>query len=212
VIKMKTDNLSIAVTADIIGSREKTEALRQVEAQLNRLNSSFEDSLAVQFALFRGDEIQGVLTPEANIPRLLRALRFRLRPLGLRIGVGIGRIEAGLDREYSWQMDGSAFHRSREALQKIARSRSQATCFAAARAEQLETVNLLCTLIDAIQDQWSEKQWAAVDAYDRRGTYALAARELETTPQSVNKHCRAARFKTIAEAELFLDARLKELI
>ncbi len=210
---MKNDNLYIAVTADIIGSRKKTEAVLQVEEKLNRLNSSFQEQLAVNFALFRGDEIQGVVTPAADIPRLLRALRFQLRPLGLRIGVGIGRIESGLGRKYSWQMDGSAFHRSREALQQIARSRSQATRFTAAAgsAALLETVNILCTLVDAIQDQWSEKQWAAVDAYERNGTYSLAAQELEITPQTVNKHCRAARFKTIAEAELFLNARLKEL-
>jgi hypothetical protein len=212
---VKNDSLYIAVTADIIGSRSKAGAVSLAGEKLGRLNADFRGSLAVPFALFRGDEIQGVLTPAAEVPHLLRELRFRLLPLALRIGAGIGRIETGLDREFSWQMDGSAFHRSREALQQIGRSRDQATRFTAAGDSveaTLEAINLVYTLLDAIQDRWSDKQWAAVDAYSRSGTYALAARELNTTPQTVYKHCRAASYKAVAEAERFLGARLKELL
>lgn len=208
---MRSDNLYIAVTADIIGSRKDAQSVGQAGGKLNLFNSRFQDFLAVKFALFRGDEIQGVFKPTAQLPRLIRQFRFQLRPLGLRVGVGIGRIESGLEREYSWQMDGDAFHRSREALEQIGRSRSVATCFNGAAAAQLETANVLYTLVDAIQGRWSEKQWQAVEAYDRRGTFAKAAQELEISAQSVNKHCRTANFKAIIKAERFLDACLKEL-
>jgi hypothetical protein len=111
--------------------------------KLSRFNSRLQDHLAVKFALFRGDEIQGVFKTTAHLPQLIRQFRFQLRPLALRIGVGIGSIETGLEQEYSWQMDGSAFHRSREALERIARSRSEATRFAGGAAAQLETINVL---------------------------------------------------------------------
>ena len=208
---MPIDNLYTALTADIIGSRKDTASVGEAGEKLNRFNSVFEDLIAVKFTLFRGDEIQGVFKEAAQLPRLIRQFRCRLRPLGLRIGVGVGRIETGLEREFSWQMDGSAFHRSREALGQIARSRSEATRFAGGAAAQLETINVLYTLVDAIQGRWSEKQWQAVDAYDRNSTFALAAQELGISAQSVNKHCRTAKFKAIAEAERFLDACLKEL-
>jgi hypothetical protein len=208
---MKSESTYIAVTADMIGSRKDAAAVDRAGAKLNLFNSLFQDLLAVKFTLFRGDEIQGVFLPSKGIPRLIRQFRTHLRPLALRIGVGIGQIERGREREYSWQMDGSAFHRSRNALEQIAGSRIAATRFAGPAAAQLETINMLYTLVDAIESQWSEKQWQAVDAYDRNITFARAALELDSSPQSVNKHCRTARFKAISGAERFLDARLKEL-
>lgn len=198
-----------AVTADIIGSRKEGANVRRAEGKLCQLNAGFKDSIAVEFVLFRGDEIQGVLTAAADLPRFIRHLRFQLRPLDLRIGVGCGSIESGWGREYSWQMDGSAFHHSREALKQIERSRVPATRFAGGDAAGMETINTFYKLLDTIQARWSEKQWSAVAAYDCGGTYALAGKELGITAQSVNKHCRAAGFGAVRESEFYLAELLK---
>ncbi|NLA46743.1 MAG: SatD, partial [Firmicutes bacterium] len=112
--------------------------------------------------------------------------------------------------KYAWQMDGSAFHYSRAALEEMKSRRKAATRFAGERADIWAAVNAFYTLIDTIQDRWSAKQWQAVDAYERAGTYAAAAAELGISPQNVAKRCQAAGWKAVAEAERFLSAYVKE--
>ena len=198
------------LTADIIGSRKMGGANKIAAGGLERLNDSCRHMLVAEFALYRGDEIQGVLHPWADLAPLIRRLRFFLRPLKLRIGVGYGGLETGGEGKYSWQMDGRAFHCSREALERIKASRVPATCFAGLKKEHEEAVNTFYLLLDAVESRWSEKQWLAVEAYERCGTYGSAAAELKITPQNVHKRCQAAQWKAVAQVERYLNKLLKE--
>ena len=198
------------VTADIVGSRKHANAAALAEKGLAALNARYGPLLAAPFTLYRGDEIQGALAGTADIVRLLRHLRFVLPGLKLRAGVGRGNITTGLDQEYAWQMDGSAFHRSRAALENVACRREASTCFAAGdEPDRWAVVNTLHSLIDTIENRWSAKQWQAVDAYERSGTYEAASAKLGISPQSVAKRCRAASWKALAAAEQFLASYIR---
>jgi hypothetical protein len=198
------------VTADIIGSRKHENYTGLAEIGIAGFNARCRSLLEAEFTLYRGDEIQGAIAADGDIVRLIRHLRFHLLGLKLRVGVGAGEIASGLDKKYAWQMDGSAFHYSRAALEKIKSRREPATRFAGERADIWAAVNAFYSLIDTIQNRWSAKQWQAVDAYERAGTYAAAAAELGISPQNVAKRCRAAGWKAVAEAERFLSAYVKE--
>lgn len=202
--RMRLTGRCFVVTADIIGSRKVEGAPALAGKGLSRVNRLYGNGAAVQFTLYRGDEIQGVLPGEEDLIRFIRRFRFSLRPLALRVGVGCGDITAGRGSAYSWQMDGSAFHYSRAALETIRSNRAPATCFAGDGDSKWHTVNAFYRLLDAVQNRWSEKQWRAVDAYERCGTFEAAARELNISPQNVYKRCRAANWKAVAEAEKFL--------
>ncbi len=198
------------VTADIISSRKHENAAALAKRGLTNLNARYRPELAAEFTLYRGDEIQGALRGTADIVRLIRHLRFHLPGLRLRVGVGAGNIATGLGKKYAWQMDGSAFHHSRAALDEIKGRRAAATCFAGERPDKWAVVNAFYGLIDTIQNRWSAKQWQAVDAYERAGTYEAAAAELGISPQNVAKRCHAAGWKAVAEAERFMAAYVKE--
>ncbi len=200
------------ITADIIHSRRRQNAAARAEAGLAALNDRYRDQLTAPFTLYRGDEIQGALCGSVDIARVLRHLRYHCLGLMLRVGVGRGAITGGLDKEYAWQMDGSAFHYSREALEKIKKKREPATRFAGEDEELWSTVNAFCSLIDSIESRWSAKQWQAVDAYERRGTFEAAALELGISPQNAAKRCQAAGWKAVAEAERFLKAYISRHI
>lgn len=122
--------------------------------------------------------------------------------------MGWGEISSGLEHSYAWQMDGSAFHRSRAALEQIKSRRNAATHFLGDEQKTWEKLNAFYNLIDAIESRWSVKQWQAVDAYERAGTYAAASRELQITPQNVAKRCRAAAWKAVEGTERYLAACL----
>ncbi len=198
------------VTADIISSRKHENAVTLAEAGLANLNARYRSGLTADFTLYRGDEIQGALGETADIVRLIRHLRFHLHGLKLRIGVGAGSIATGFGKKYAWQMDGSAFHHSRAALDEIKGRRAAATCFAGERLDKWAVVNAFYGLIDTIQNRWSAKQWQAVDAYECAGTYEAAAARLGISPQNVAKRCQAAGWKAVAEAERFMTAYVKE--
>ena len=198
------------VTADIISSRKHENATALAEKGLANLNARYHFELTADFTLYRGDEIQGALRGTADIVRLIRHLRFHLPGLRLRVGVGAGNIATGLGKKYAWQMDGSAFHHSRAALDEIKGRRAAATCFAGERPDKWAVVNAFHSLIDTIENRWSAKQWLAVDTYERAGTYEAASAELGISPQSVAKRCRAAAWKAVAEAERFLSTYIKE--
>jgi len=198
------------ITADIIGSRKHENYTALAERGIEDFNARYRSLMAAEFTLYRGDEIQGAIEAHGDIVRLIRHLRFHLLGFKLRIGVGAGEIASGLDKKYAWQMDGSAFHYSRAALEEIKSRREPATRFAGDRADIWAAVNAFYSLIDAIQGRWSAKQWQAVDAYERAGTYAAAAAELGISPQNVAKRCRSAGWKAVAEAERFLSAYVKE--
>lgn len=185
------------VTADIIGSRKHSDAAVLAEKGLAALNNRYGSELAAAFTLFRGDEIQGALGKSVDIVRLLRRLRFSLLGLRIRIGVGTGKIATGLGLKYAWQMDGSAFHYSRAALDEIKGRRAAATCFAGEDSTRWDVFNAFYDLIDAIENRWSVKQWQAVEAYEETGTYEAAAAVLGISPQSVAKRCMAASWKAV---------------
>lgn len=206
---MVSERSYYVVTADIIGSRQVKDSARHAEKGLARLNELYRTETVAAFRLYRGDEIQGVLTLETDLPAFIRRFRFLLRPLPLRMGVGCGTITAGLGSEFSWQMDGSAFHYARQALEQIKSSRTPATRLAGPDEKKWRSINAFFGLLDAVQNRWSEKQWRAVEAYERRGTFKAAAQELGISPQNVYKRCHAAGWKAVAGAERYLAAALR---
>jgi len=106
------------ITADIMGSRKSN--LYTIE-ELNKKLAKFQypEEMVTPFKILRGDEIQGVFKGVLTNPQILRRLRYCIYPVQLRIGIGIGNIIEGLDKDTSWQMNGPAFHLARNALDQI---------------------------------------------------------------------------------------------
>ncbi len=200
----------LVLTADIVESRSHKLG-EGIDNALSWLNERFADVIMTHLDLYRGDEIQGVLKKPEKIAALIRLLRFSLYPLTLRMGIGMGGIERGLNEEYSWKMDGSSFHSARQALEALKREKGQATFFVYEN-EPVESLNVVHLLIDAIEKGWTEKQWVAVETYERLGTFDLAGEELNISPQSVHRRCQAARWKEIFLAEEYVNKVIKEKV
>lgn len=200
------------IEANLIGSRTGAGSMAmRAEPRLALLNQVYRDSLAGDLIFDRKGILTGLIRPDVHLPRLIRQLRFRLRPYLLRVGIGLGPVLLGLDRDSCRRMKGSGFFYAREAFSRIKKSHKPATFFAGEAAELMQTVNVFYDLIDAVQNRWSEKQWSAVHAYERHGTFELAGRELKLTPQNVNKHCREANWKAVLNAEAHLNYILRQL-
>ncbi len=193
-----------ALTADIIGSRKLKDqgfSRNQIEKAISQLNTAREAFIVSKFCLLRGDEIQGVIFPPREAIVMVRYLRFYLRPVQIRVGIGIGDITTEIDKNNPWNMDGSSFHRAREALEEIKLSRHPATFINSLEEDFDYNLNVILALMDVISNRWTDGQWEAIHAYEQMGTYQKASQILKVRPQNVAKRCQSAHWKVFSEAE-----------
>jgi len=200
------------ITADIIDSRQ---ALDQVAKLPKALSTIHHDLLLTPFSLSRGDEIQAVCRGTLEAPELIRHLRYACFPLKLRVAVGLGEAEGEGEGERqavtSWQMNGTAFLRARDAIDRLKKTRDTKTALSSGDPRLDLIANTILSLIDAIQDKWTKEQWDAVHAYEKAGTLAAAADILGVSYQSVQKRCKAAKWSTVEQAEKSLPAICKSI-
>lgn len=190
--------LYTVLTADVIASRTQ-EAV--VAAKKTKLQEISDANLITPFTFSRGDEIQAVLYGALSSPALLRKLRYHCLPLQLRIGIGIGRITSGLGATSSWEMNGPAFHRARQALDELKQNRHWRTRLVSGDPGLDHIINTMFTLYDVNQSRWTLPQWEGVMLYEEAGTYQEAASRLGVAFQNVEKRCRAARWWALRETE-----------
>jgi hypothetical protein len=186
------------ITADIIRSRQAGAEVRDLPEALSGLNHPL---LIAPFSIYRGDEIQGVCRGALELPEIMRRLRSVCRPLRLRIGLGIGGVDSGLESGDPWKMNGEAFVRAREALDSLKKVQRPRT-IVRSWDKDIDTVgSALLRVMDAVEERWTTEQWEAIHAYERLGTYELAGKQLGVALQSVEKRCRAANWPAIKQAE-----------
>lgn len=114
--------MMIAVIGDIIGSRKIVDRLCTQEilrASLDRVNYKYPQSLASNFSITLGDEIQGVLRCSKGLLRILDDIAISLRPEKIRFGIGIGFLSTSIDPASSIGADGPAYWKAREAIEFV---------------------------------------------------------------------------------------------
>ena len=185
-----------------------------VEPQGQGLQVNLREQLAViappsvlsAFVSGRGFEIRGVVDGWADVPALVRRLRCGCRPLKIRIGLGIGQVSDEELRRSTWAMRGEPFLRARAALREIKVVRAPVTFVQSGSAWLDDLANCIWALVDAVQNDWTDKQWEAINAYERANGYVKAAESLEISFQGVQRRCRAARWNQVRRAEKMLTA------
>jgi hypothetical protein len=187
-----TEKLWAVIVSDVVGS-SRTRGLRSVLGARLRLAASAhlrEGQIRLPYAVTAGDEFQTVAADLRQIPELLFDLRRRMRPLQLRIGVGIGRISGPMRGPVN-QLGGQAFELARLAIgeTKEGRSRSgKVTRFHSENKDFDLVANLIYNLHDALVGRLSEKQWRTVDAYLAKGRVDLAARSLRVNASTASRN------------------------
>jgi hypothetical protein len=180
------------IVADVVGS-SRTRDLRSVlGAGLRRVTAAHlgEKLIRLPYAVTAGDEFQTVTNDLGQIPALLFDLRRRMRPLQLRIGIGIGRIPGHLRPPVN-QLGGQAFEFARTAIGETKEGRQHSGKITRFHSENEEfdlVANLVYNLHDALVGRLSEKQWRTVDAYLAKGRVDLAAKALRINASTASRN------------------------
>ena len=187
-----SEKLCGVIVADVVGS-SRIRNLRSMLGKRLRLVTSahfHEKRIRLPYAITAGDEFQTVAADLRQIPELLFDLRRRMRPLQLRIGIGIGRIPGPLRSPVN-QLGGPAFELARLAISEAKAGRPHSGKVTRLYSENKDfdlIANLIYNLHDALVGRLSEKQWRTVDAYLAKGRVDLAARALRINASTASRN------------------------
>jgi hypothetical protein len=158
--------------------------------------------IRLPYSVTAGDEFQTILSEPSGIPELMLDLRSKMRPLRLRIGIGIGRISGRIQKPVN-RLGGDAFRTAREALEGIksgARHKFQVlTAFQSGNSTFDSTANLIYGLHDTLLMNITAKQWHTMAAFRARHGLSGAARALHLDASTVSRNLKRGYYWQLDE-------------
>lgn len=159
--------------------------------------------IAVSYTVTAGDEFQTVVPIIDALPEVIFDLRRLLRPLNLRIAIGVGAIQ-GPVRVPVNRLQGQAFVRARRAMDDLKQGRlhkyPSLTSFHTGKARLDSIANLVYGLGDTLLRAATTKQWQAIDAYASARQVRLAARALRLDESTVSRRLSRGHYWQMVEA------------
>ena len=201
-----------AIIGDIIDSK-KLEDRRTIQQKfknvLSGINEKYSEDIASKFRITFGDAFQGLLKNKRNIMKIITDIEIGMAPVKLRFGIGIGDINTDINFEDSEEIDGPAYNRAREVIEKIKKLESQYAqrvssimiCSDDENSEIDELLNSILSVCTALKSKWTSRQEEIIYAYlaNKENQYK-AADVLNIGQSSVNKALKASRFYTYKSA------------
>ncbi|MCB0282549.1 MAG: hypothetical protein KDF60_08210 [Calditrichaeota bacterium] len=205
------------IIADIQGSKKMSERARYewqlfLKSAIVQVNENWSNAIEASFMITKGDEFQGVLHDIPIAHDIMIEFERLLRPLQLRFGIGLGRIQK-MGANIPIEMDGPAFHRANMALMDAKKCKHHVHFRSG--DEQLNLyINSMYSLIYAIKKGWSDINISRYWKYKELGTYEKVADIEGVSPQAVWDSLRNANAIEVIEAEEtvreFLQAKMNE--
>ncbi len=190
--------------ADVMESRGRADLRGLLGKKLALLSRRHLHRKLIQlpYSVTAGDEFQTVTRDLPSIPALIRDLRVALRPLSLRIGVGLGgipgRIQAPVNR-----LGGEAFQSAREAIEKLKNGSlfkfEVLTAFVSRDEEFDSTINLLYGLHDTLMLKITARQWETIEVFLEKPTLEQTARRLKLDNSTVSRNLKRGYYWQLAE-------------
>lgn len=189
------ESRATAFIGDLSGSRDLARDRRgEVQEQLTRLleelNADLGDALLSRFTVTLGDEFQGLLCRPAVIAEVEWRLRRELPAVRLWTGVGFGQLDTPL-QERAIGMDGPAFHRAREAVERARGEGIHGGVFIGFGADD-PVLTGLARLLEHHRRSFTAPQVEAVDRVRSGRRQSEVAQELDVSPQAISKRLKAA--------------------
>ncbi len=215
------DNIFAVITIDVIDSKKSDKDIKkffidkniyveekdlvnvflEFKAQECSLILESEGLIRTKVCSSRGDEIQVLCSNIKNITDVTRKLRYHFRPLNLRVGIGIGEISTEISQN-SWNMNGVAFFRAREALDIVKKEEKMRMTYIISHDKELDfIINSMYMLMDSIIGEWTISKWESVYAYEKYHNYEQAGKYLEKSRQAISNSCKSAHLEKIKQGE-----------
>ena len=112
-----------------------------------------------------------------------------------RAGIGIG--DVSITDADSYKMDGPAFHKSRDALNKfiLKKHRNRNTFIISENNDITDQLNTITFYNDFIEQKWSDKQKEAIYLYKKHLSFEKAALQVDVTHQALQQRIDSSGWK-----------------
>ncbi|MGO3733099.1 MAG: SatD family protein [Vagococcus sp.] len=202
----------IAIIGDIIESKKlenRNEVQRLLMSCLDEINSTYYETIKSKFTITLGDEFQGLCVASEHTLEIIDRIKFKMAPVQIRFGIGIGEIQTEINPNASIGADGPAYWKAREAIElahldnDISSSR---TVVKFSRQMPLETLlNHSLRATDYIESRWRATQYEVVKfcvldvGYSLKINQSKLAKKLNISNQAVNQRLKSSGYSVYIE-------------
>lgn len=197
----------IAIIGDIISSK-KLEDREEVQEKLNiildEINNKYDNYIESKFLITLGDEFQGLLLNPVKLFEIIDTIKFKMYPVKIRFGIGIGSINTKINRSMALGADGPCYHYARDVIEELKmlnKKNSKAnystdiklSAHFNTNIESLINANL--SMLYYIEDRWTIKQRELVQKklfHDK--TQRELADELNVNQSSIQRGLKGAGY------------------
>ncbi len=191
--------------ADVVRSRTRIDLRAVLGKQLEAASRAHLRGkyIRLPYAVTAGDEFQTIVSSYARLPELIFDLREMLRPLRLRMGIGIGRVPGKLRGPVN-RLGGEAFQFARVALERVKEGEGNKfkvwTGFKTNDAVFDSTANLIYALQDTLLIKVTEKQWETITVFRKKRRMQAAAKAMRLDISTVSRNLKRGYFWQVEEA------------
>lgn len=204
----------VAVIGDVIGSKERKSAEREllqqsIQETLQDLNERYKQEILAKFTITIGDEFQVLLKAATPIPEIIRTFNFEICSAQIRWGIGWGKLSTSRS-EYAVGMDGPVFHKARKAIETAKKESLLGGVFAGFKAPYNDILNGLGRILWHNYSRMKPAQFETVRLVRTLPNQNAVASERGVTPSAVSDALAAVGWESIAEAERGWHAALSQ--
>ncbi|WP_456473808.1 SatD family protein [Candidatus Pyrohabitans sp.] len=192
------------VLGDVVSSRrlvDRAEFQNKLEKTCKEINKTYAEDIYADFKILKGtDEIAGVLSDLSNIYKIISTIQEQLYPNYMRFAVVLDRIDTALETKDAALMDGPAFHKASDIMNKLKKSKLM---FDMSVSDKIvdTAISGQINLILLLKKNWSPKQRQIVGEYEKTKNQSKIAKKLGITQQAVSKILGRSMWKEIKTIE-----------
>jgi hypothetical protein len=199
-----TSKTYAVLIADVVESRARADLRGLLGEELAAISRRHLRRKLIQlpYTVTAGDEFQTVTRSLPLIPAVLQDLRVALRPLSLRIGVGLGRVPGRIQPPVN-RLGGEAFQSARKAIESIKAGNlfkfEVLTAFVSRHEPFNQTINLIYGLHDTLVLKITARQWETIEEFLYTPTLERTAKRLKLDPSTVSRNLKRGYYWQVAE-------------
>lgn len=202
--------------ADVVSSRRIDDFRAGRDRLLRRLSKEHLDRelVLVPYTVTSYDEFQTIVEDAWQLPNLVWELRREFRPWELKIGLGLGQVDAlpGPAEAVNEVSTGEAFLRARAAMDELARPKAKYRILTRVRSGEGATdamLDLIYDLLDSLLDGVTDRQWETIRTQEQTGRLAATAERLGIDESTVSRNLQRGAYWQIVDARRKLEEFLR---
>lgn len=200
--------ITAVILCDVMDSRAVPRFKDARDAILSRLSRAHqaEGWIVAPYAVTAWDEFQGLTAEVGAAPRAMWSLLTAFRPMQLRVGIGIGQVEAELagDAPLNEAATGEAFYRAREALDRVRDARDprfDPTARAVTDDREADLfLNTTLRFLSTLVARATPSQWEILLEFEQAGRQDRVAEAIGKAESTVSRALKRAYYWQMKEA------------